>query len=188
MLPGYKHPDLQRHLFTVEHPTPTHALARNVIGDFVENLTALIFNGKRFKSDSRCKYCPDVWIKGIFIECKAAGRSKQTFIYQGRLEKDKEFAKEFDLVYCIWHHTAYTKRAATDMELRWLFLSKMKAIYLVPFSEILAVIKRCNIKSEQLNSKYGGTNRTTYGTGYRINIRELEPFKLEWELSQELFL
>ncbi len=161
-----------------DEPLGGHAHARNILGYFVEDLTAKLFNGQRYRTDSRCEYCPDVFARGIYLECKAAGRSNQTFIYSGRLEKDRAFSALNELVYVVWHHSAYTKLAETVSELRALFLAKMKAIYVVPFAFIDAICRQ--LEPEPLNSKYGGTDRVTYGSGYRINVRELSGFNIGW--------
>jgi hypothetical protein len=170
-LPSTKRRDDQ---LRFELPLGSHAYARNILGDFVEELTAKLFRGRRLKTDSRCDYCPDIEARGLYIECKSAGRSRQTFIYAGRLEKDREFAREHRLVYIVWHHTAYTKECDTDVELRCMFLARLRSIYIVPFEFIDELLR--GREAEPLNSKYGGTDRQTYGSGFRISVRELEPF------------
>lgn len=178
-LPKTKRRDAQ---LRFELPLGSHAYARNILGDFVEELTAGLFRGRRLSTDSRCDYCPDIEARGLYVECKSAGRSRQTFIYAGRLEKDRAFAREHHLVYVIWHHTAYTLEADTDVELRCLFLARLRSIYIVPFAFIDELLRER--EAEPLNSRYGGTNRQVYGSGFRISIRELEQFK--FEIVQEM--
>lgn len=176
-LPGFKTERRQQRLFDEE--ISGHAYARNILGSFVEDLTAHLFRGRRFKTDSRCEYCPDVLASGIYLECKSAGKSRQTFIYAGRLVKDRAFAQSHRLAYVIWHHTASVATARTERELLHLLLANMKWLYLVPFEFIDDACQ--GIKLEPLNSKYGGTDRNVYGSGYRLRISLFEPFKIPWE-------
>jgi len=110
----------------------------------------------------------------IFIECKAAGNSKQTFIYAGRVEKDRKFAEERVLYYAIVHHGLNTKDYETVEELQRALFPKLKCLYFVPFDEI----DRLCVKEEPLNSGYGGTDRRTYGSGFRIPLGKLEDWKV----------
>lgn len=163
-----------------ELPLGSHAYARNILGDFVEELTAKLFRGRRLRTDPRCDYCPDVEARGLYVECKSAGRKRQTFIYSGRLEKDRAFASEHQLVYIIWHHSAYTMEAETDVELRCLFLSRLRSIYIVPFSFIDRLLR--GREAKPLNSGYGGTCLKTYGSGFRISLGELSEFRTDIEM------
>lgn len=188
-LSGYKLPP-RPYLFDM--PVPGHAHARNIAGDLCEELTAMLFNGRRHRTDSRADYCPDVsvlhaedWADGeLYIESKSAGLSRQTFIYSGRLAKDEAFARDHRLYYCIWHHRAATKQAKTEAELRSLLLSKMQCAYVVPFGAIKQLCELLN--AEPLNSAYGGTDRAVYGSGYRINLSLIEQYRiLEWKYDKE---
>lgn len=171
--PQHKANDQQLPLW--EQPLGNHGTVRTTLGDFVEELTAMFFHGKRFRTDSTADYCPDVLFgEDIYAECKSAGSTNQTFVYAGRLERDREFAKQYELVYVIWHHRAPTKQAGTEHELRCLFLKCMRAIYVVPFAEIDRITSK--MKIEKLNSKYkygisGGSK--FYGSGYRIPLKSI---------------
>lgn len=175
-----------------------HGHIRNIIGELTEELIATLFGGERHKTDCNCDYCPDVSVcfptlpdpigivrkpKGygrLYMECKAAGRSNQTFIYEGRLEKDKQFAKDHLLCYAILKHRTITKYASTVPELTALFLTSLDCLYIVPFEILLTIIG--DQEPEPLNSSYGGTDRKTYGSGYRIPLRSIEEWKyVTWE-------
>ena len=168
-----------------DEPISGHGFARYVIGDFVEELTAHFLQGQRHSTASKYTYCPDVskCIHGrrIYVESKAAGLSRQTFVYEGRLKKDEEFARHHQLFYMVWHHRAATKLATTVNELRALILHTMQCAYFVPFADIRRLMLQH--KLEKLNSKYGHAidNARLYGAGYRLKIKLLEPYKiLEW--------
>lgn len=169
-LPGFK--TTNRQSFFWDEPLGNHGHARTVLGDFAEELTARLTRGRRYRTDSRADYCPDVFAFGTYFECKSAGRSNQTFVYAGRLEKDAAFAETRPLFYVVWHHAANTLIAADDRELKTLFLASLKAIYVVPFAEV----RRLALESEltPLNSKYGHSDSNpTYGAGYRIPVSRL---------------
>ncbi len=180
----------QQRLF--EQPMNGHAQSRNVLGEIVEDLAAALFNGVRHKTDCRCDYCPDVSIpmlnswgsvyERIYLECKSAGRNRETFIYKGRLIKDRKFAANHLLFYVIFHHQTVTKQASTAEDLHALFLQAMQCIYFIPFSVIDEIASSQKIK--RLNSGYGGTDRKTYGSGFRLKLSKFEKWKLfEWENS-----
>lgn len=150
-----------------------HGGRRTFVGDLCERLTVQLVNGRRHKTDSTKAYCPDVSARCVYFESKGVGRSRTAFIYGGRLDKDREFAKRHKLVYVIWHHTADTKSVETHLALWQLVVAKMKCVYIVPF---FAVDRICStLQPDKLNSAYGGSNtRTEYGSGYRIHLRLLE--------------
>lgn len=168
-----------------------HGYARHVVGELIEEISALVLGGFRHKTDSQADYCPDISRpksigRGLdFFECKAAGLSRQTFIYEGRLKKDRRFAKRFDLKYLIWHHTAKTKQARSVFELRSLLLQRIVCAYLVPFSVIDSICQGLSV--EKLNSAYGHSDSNpVYGSGVRIPIKALEAYRfIEWEFHSQ---
>lgn len=158
-------------------PIRSPAQVRNIIGDLAERLTVELTGGVRHKTDSTADYCPDVVDGDDYFESKAAGRSRITFVYGGRLHKEDLFTLQIKrLWYVVWHHTAKTTGIGTVEALEKLVLVSMKAVYVVPFPKVLEVCGR--LKVEKLNSGYGGTDRKTYGSGYRIPLRLLEDFIL----------
>jgi hypothetical protein len=181
-LPKFKPDLIQQGLFDL--PLGNHGHSRTVLGELTEKLTAMLFGGKRHKTDSRCEYCPDVSRDDLFyFECKSVGKSKEALIYKGRLEKDKIFAEDNALYYVIWHHTTQTKHASTVCDLKSLFLYNLKSIYVVPFSKIYELC--LNVKPTNMNRSYGnGDKNTVYRTGYRLKLSELDNWKFaEWRIS-----
>ncbi len=165
-----------------EEPLRGHGHCRTVIGDLAERLTIRRFGGVRLKTDSRCDYCPDIKWNWQYVECKAVGRTKQAFVYAGRLEKDREFALGHSLVYVIWHHLAETKRATTVQELERLVERNLQALYVVPFEFISAL---CDVLPiEKLNSKYGRHGSQEYGSGYRFPLSKLERWRQDPIISE----
>lgn len=161
-------------------PLGNHGHIRGVLGNFAEELTAKLF---RHKTDSTCNYCPDVVRGSVYFECKAMGKSNQTFVYAGRLDKDREFAQDHWLGYAVWWHGVDTSRARTVRELQTLFLCELRGLFVVPF-EVIDTL--CSARpAEKLNSKYGKCGPgTLYGSGYRLNARELLPWLfLSWEIE-----
>jgi len=155
-----------------DEPLGNHGHCRTVLGDFAETLTAKLLRGKRYRTDSRCAYCPDVFALGAWFEVKAAGRTNQTFVYAGRLEKDRAFSRDRQLYYVVWHHAAETIQARTKDDLRRLFLASLKAIYVIEFAEIDAIA--ATIPVCRLNSKYGHSDTNpAYGAGYRIPLSRI---------------
>lgn len=177
---GYKTAD--RQLTFWDQPLGNHGHCRTVLGDLVEDLTARLFNGRRHKTDCTADYCPDVSAGGVYLECKAAGKSKQIFVYGGRLEKDCEFSEHHPLLYVIWHHRTNTKRYSTVEGLQRGFLRNMQCVYVVPFQEICRICRE-EVPKEKLNSKYYGSHgsdevKQQYGEGYRIRLRLLQSWKV----------
>lgn len=171
-----------------DEPLGNHGHVRIVIGDFVEELTALLFDGVRHKTDSTKDYCPDVSVPqlDLFLECKAAGRSNETFVYSGRMERDATFAETNRLFYVIWHHTANTMQARTVNELKSLLLSRLQSIYIVPFG-VIEFLSLSISDIVKLNSHYGLTNgdkKKEYGSGYRIKLSKLADYKfMDWQVE-----
>lgn len=176
MISGYKSSERQPLLW--DEPLGNHGHVRTVIGDLMEDLTALILGGRRHKTSAGC-YCPDVSVgEEQFFESKAAGRNGQTFVYAGRLVKDRHFAfSGRRLSYVVWHHRANTLEVSTEGELRRLVLESTEAVYLVPFAEIDRVC--LDRPAEPLNSAYGSTDRKTYGSGHRIPVLFLKSWMLK---------
>jgi hypothetical protein len=160
---------------------------RTIVGETVERLTLELTGGRRHRTSGRLgDYCPDVSLiageRVQYLECKAAGRNRETFVYSGRLEKDRAFvAGGRSLAYLIWHHRAETKTVDTVEALRALIFAELRAVYLVPFPELDRIAMSCPV--EPLNSGYGkkpgcATANRVYGSGYRIRLRSLEPFRI----------
>ena len=100
------------------------------------------------------------------------GRSDHTFIYEGRLVKDHAFAQSHLLYYLLWHHHADTADAATDHDLRTLFLENLLGIYCVAFADILEIAQ--STSRTKLNSKYGHSDTNlAYGHGYRLPLNRI---------------
>lgn len=186
-LPGFKSSESQAVMW--ERPIGNHGACRALIGDFAETLTARLLRGRRYRTDSRCNYCPDVFALGAWFEVKAAGRNCETFVYAGRLEKDKVFARDRELYYVIWHHRANTLRAASREDLMRLFLMNLQAIYIVPFSRVIEVAEA--VTATPLNSKYGKSDTNPiYGSGYRLPLKKLaagECLTIDVQIVRELF-
>lgn len=172
-------------------PITNAAQVRNIVGDLAERLTAMLVKGVRFKTNSQCQYCPDVYAKGVYIESKAVGRTKEIFIYEGRLEKDKEFAATRKLIYCIWHHLTETKYCTTKAELLTDVLTNMQCVYLIPFASIRSICRDRPV--EVLNTKYknrrtyGAPDSPMYGSGYRMQIKLLSDYphvRIPWQMIQ----
>lgn len=187
MLPATKGNQYQLKFW--DDPVKGHGHARFIIGELVEIVLANVLKGIRYSTDSNCWYCPDISVKDTFIECKAVGKTKEAFIYGGRLEKDYKFAQSNKLIYGIWHHKADTKLAQTKEDLIALIFKETVCIYLVSFNEIYDLAKSRPV--EKINSKYGygDSGRPTYGTGYRLPLKLIEQlthYKIEWEYGESL--
>jgi len=171
---------MQLRLF--DEPLRGHGHVRVVSGNMAETMTAAFTGGTRISTDSRADYCPDVVaeIEGrkVFIECKAVGLSNETFVYHGRLEKDRLFAAEHSLMYAIWRHRAATKKCSTVQQLQAAWLTSLEAAYLVPFKDFFDIAIGSGI--EKLNSAYGSsrTQPKMYGSGYRVRLAKLAAWKV----------
>lgn len=166
-----------------------HGYARHVIGELIEEISAIVLGGYRHRTDSRSDYCPDISVGRNFYECKAAGLSRQTLIYAGRLKKDRRFARRHQLFYLIWHHRAYTKDARSVDELRSLLLQRIQCAYIVPFNAIDAICK--SLREEKLcsASAYGlngrASNKKAYGSGYRLPLKSIQDYRaIEWRIDR----
>jgi hypothetical protein len=167
---GYVSNERQGTLFA--EPLRGHGHVRAVIGNLAENLTAEFVGGKRHKTDSTADYCPDVsrgrgrWRE--YFESKAVGQSGQLFVYEKRLYRDAMFSEKHRLSYIVWRNDQETKDAETVEELEQGIIASMRCVYFIPFQELHKVLAGRPVV--KLNSKYGGTDRETYGTGYRIAL------------------
>lgn len=178
---GYRNDWTQGVLF--DEPVTCHGQRRNEVGNLAEELAVDFLGGRRHKVDGRSNYCPDISIKIgrriHYYECKAAGRTRQTFVYSGRLQKDRLFVDSGkQLHYIIWHHMTSLKGAESVSDLKALVLANMICVYVIPFAAIEAeCVGRSPMK---LNSNYGGQhNRPGYGTGYRMPLSAFSPFVKE---------
>ncbi len=173
-LPGFKL-DTQHKLFY--EPIDGHGQVRVLLGDFVEKLTAKLLGGVRYRTDSRCDYCPDVTVGNRFFEVKAVGNTNYTFIYEGRLEKDLVFAQTHELYYVLWSHGTDTLLCEDEFELFSWFIHNLKEVLIVPFTSMYEVAQSQPLT--KLNSNYGhcrdtATAKTLYGAGRRISLRKIK--------------
>lgn len=150
-----------------------HGRVRTVVGALAERLTARLVGGRVHKTDCTSSYCPDVSAGGVYFESKAVGRSGQVFVYAGRLDKDREFARRHRLVYVVWNHGADSKLADTVAGVERLVLTTMQAVYVVPFCAVDAACAA--VEPSKLNSRYGGSDsRPEYGSGYRVPLSRFD--------------
>ena len=166
-LPKFK-PEHQPRLFT--EPLGNHGHVRTLLGDIAERLTARLFNGRRYRTDCRSDYCPDVTAGGLFFEVKTIGNSNHTFVYEGRLEKDRRFWDAGNnLSYVLWNHGVVSRVCQDVFELECMFLATLKSIIVVSFPFLEQAAKMSPVT--KLNSKYGHSDANpVYGAGYRIPI------------------
>ncbi len=134
-----------------------------------------MLGGKVHKTDCRCDYCPDVSFGKKFYEVKACGNSGQTFIYEGRLEKDYEFSQTHELFYVVWRHRVDTSLVSTIADLKRELEANTLGYAICPFEFIY---KLCKQKPPTpLNSKYGSSDSNpVYGSGYRISVSGLKEY------------
>ncbi len=180
-LSGYKSDEVQGLLW--DEPLRGMGHARTVVGELGEELTAQALGGVRHRTDSRADYCPDVsWncpdVPGFteYAESKVVGKSGTGFVYSGRLLRDEAFAAERVLYYSIWHHRAKVGDCSTVQEVRRRVMAGLRAWWLVPFAELNRLLFWREHKP--LNSKYGGTDRQTYGSGVRFPVKLLDPWRV----------
>ena len=167
-----------RQLTMFDEPLGGHGHIRTLLGKWAEELTLYLFGGRQHKTDSRCDYCPDISLPGGYLEVKACGRTNQTLVYEGRLEKDWKFSRSNRLWYCIWHHAADTFKHEFTSELAAEFIETLRSVFVVPFWFFYSVCR--NRKCERLNSKYGRSDSNpTYGAGYRVNLSLLDRWRIE---------
>ena len=167
-----------------------HGSARYASGMFYENLTATVFGGKRHVCDSRADYCPDVSIgEHLFLECKSVRKGSSVLIYEGRLQKDWNFATSHELFYVVWCHNV--NRACdfqTVEDLHAALLLKTLWCAVIPFDEIWRL---CSVnKRKVLNTRYGkSSNSGLCGAGYAIPVKCVEPWRLlGWEVDAPIDL
>jgi hypothetical protein len=181
-----------------------HGHIRTVIGETVEILSAEMLGGVRHRT-SGGDYCPDVSLPDAggepwYFECRAAGRNRETFVYEGRLEADRFFTLGGrSLFYLIWHHFADTKSVDTVESLRTLVASTMRAVYVVPFAHFDRIATARPV--EKLNSAYGLkpgclSAPKVYGAGRRVKLAAIESYRLftypagldkaDWPLTEKI--
>jgi hypothetical protein len=185
-LPNVKREQLR--LFA--EPLGNHGTVRTTLGDFAERLVAKLLNGQRYKTDSRCKYCPDVKAMGKFFEVKAVGRTRESLIYEGRLEKDLLFSQTNELYYVFCCHSVDSKVCRDSFELQCMFMATLGSIVVAPFESVYEAAMMSEVT--RLNSSYGhsDTNKV-YGAGYRLPMKRLTKFshlRLSINSSEELFV
>jgi hypothetical protein len=165
------------HLKGGDQENKPHGQVRTIVGNFFEDITQLVLGGRRHKTDCQADYCPDISAGSDYYEVKAAGRTNQTFIYEGRLEKDNKFCNlGHSLYYFVWHHKLDTKQyyGQSIHDLETGLLNSIVGQYRIRFQDIYKICK--SKKAEKLNSQYGGPDKKTYGAGYRINISEIKQY------------
>jgi hypothetical protein len=150
-----------------------------VIGGYFEQRTAELLGGEQHKTDARCDYCPDVSVLlqngRSYFEVKAVGRSKQAFVYAGRLVKDRRLAQLHPLTYILWGHTLATQDYETVAELLLDLPELTLGYYRIPFADFDRLLSSRPL--EKLNSRYGGsTSNPLYGSGYRIHLSALKAY------------
>ena len=171
----------QLELFDREQFIPTqypdgsvnHGRIRTAVGEFFETLTAEILGAVRHVIDSRCEYCPDLSLGQTYLEVKAVGRSRQMFVYAGRLAKDRELFKRHPLCYVIWSHSLDTQLVTNVAQLKTQLRKSINCHYYVPFEFLFETFRP--LVPVRLNSRYGAGR--LYGSGYRLSLTKLAEFQ-----------
>jgi hypothetical protein len=200
MLPGFKNADVQATLIPdsvglLDRPIHNHGQIRVTLGDFCEELAVQLlssrkFLARRYRTDSRVSYCPDLALYHrlrrsckanfhlppvCFIEVKCVGLTRSTFVYASRLAKDESFTTVHDLHYLLFSHRLDTSVCHSTYDLQVGFLRELQAVYLFPFASIHAAA--CTVPATPLNSSYGHSNSNpVYGVGYRLPLRLLRQY------------
>jgi hypothetical protein len=171
----------QKSLFDFEGVTE-HS-ARNWVGDFFEQATAVLTRGVRYKDSSRYEICPDVgWSPKVLFETKAVGQSNASIIYQGRLKKDRRLvdANDVDLCYWFWRHSYRVTEAETKEQLRRDLAQALRHVLLVDLHDIEQYCWSREVKV--LNTgytkaghplKYGSTEKG-YGMGWAVSMKQMQ--------------
>lgn len=163
----------ERQLRLFDEPLGGHGHIRTLIGEWTECFFASIFNLNRHKTDCTADYCPDLSTKTApttYFECKGVGLTKQTFVYSGRLTKDRVFFEQGnELYYLILHHTCKTTDYQTVNQLLEGWKANLQSIYVIHFQDFANIASFRS--TEPLNSKYGHSDdNPTYGSGKRIPL------------------
>lgn len=154
---------------------------RNWVGDFCEELTAVVTGARRISTDGTRSICPDLhWFDNTFIESKGVGKTKHVIVYRVRMDRDIEFVQAgHDLWYFIWHHKARCYEVGDMDGLHRVLLEEMKCLYVVPFAEMVRATE--GIALRVLNTSYTkngrhrlGYGQKGYGDGWSIGLHILQ--------------
>ena len=141
-LPKAKLIDKQQLLFPKEDKSFTMGVARQVTGDFFEELTAACTRGTRLRTDCTADICPDVLLSNnVFVEVKAAGVSGSVIFYQDRHLNSTKFAATSKLVLFFWHHKFKTSNALSVAELKRGLAASIQSLTILSFSTFCEALK-----------------------------------------------
>ena len=154
-------------------PVTSQGMARWLVGKFFEELTAMCFKGSLIPDSTKSDYCSDVVIGPHYIEVKASGSTGETFVYEGRLNKDVDFYKQgHSLTYFIWSHNTHTTQHTNAKELYASIMETIDCLYVVPFPIIW--LTYTTTKRVRLNShNYGSPDNPLYKHGFRFRPKKL---------------
>ena len=167
-------------LFRKERILKSLGAVRSWSGDFWEEATAEFIGGRRFKTDGRFEFCPDILFDRhegqVFVECKGSGRSSQIIVYDFRFEKERSAL--CPVVYAIWCHDFAMKEVTTDVELRRGLASHCRGLIVCHHDTLSAVIgatepRRVNSGFTK-NGERNGYGTKQYGMGWTIRVSRIK--------------
>lgn len=194
-LPKPKAQDRQRFLFERDKLLSGKGACRSWTGDFFEEATARATGAIRFRTDSRCCTCPDMYfVERIFFECKSVGNNGSFIIYSGRLVKDRAFLQDEygrTLLYWLWRHTAAVHENDSILELRGNLSLSVRHVAIVTMDEIVDHLQgkpeRQVNKSKTSDGRrlgYGNEDKG-YGWGWTVPFNAMfERCRHAWDYAQ----
>lgn len=162
-------------LFNKDVGLGNHGHRRHWIGQMTELFLSLLLDAQRIKQNPLKDYCPDLKKGEHYIESKAVGKNGQSFVYEGRLDKDWIFSRHHSLWYVIVRHRADTTKHQFLSSLVQDYLNSFECLYVIPFHAYYSICRQQPLTN--LNSGYGGRDRKVYGKGYRISLGAISDWR-----------
>lgn len=154
---------------------PSQAMARPFVGDFFEEATRVLSGGVRLKTETD-SLCPDLLLpNGFFCEVKSVGNSRQSLLYEHRIEKYERLMRQGKkLLYVFWLHNCRSTDYKTLFTLREALARSVVSVAVVPAKVVYKAAKK-------------GTSRLTGYSGTRESPSKLI-MKLAYVLKREVLM
>lgn len=147
------------------------ASSRNFCGDFFEEATAVLFGGKRIRTDGTKEVCPDIFLgDGRYLEAKSVGCSGAFLVYESRLAKDEAFiaAHGAELSYVLWRHRYKLVEGTTLADLRDGCARTTVEAMIIPLAVLAPILHAAPIIVLNKAQKRRGYGAKGYNNGWRM--------------------
>ncbi len=139
LLPPTRQKGYQEEFLDIDPSVDNCAHERTIVGDFFEEVTEALTGAERLHTSSG-RICPDLMIKGGFLECKALGSRRQPIVFKETMDNYVHLrGSGSNVVFVFWLHSYSFTSPTTKRAVRDGLAAAIDGVLLVPFLDLLTL-------------------------------------------------